>query len=102
MKAYTIIFEWSTADCNDIEVEVFSTYEKAVERFNRIIEDESDNSISWVGDAFDEDGELKENYTLECNEQFTDGEEHELWWSIEKQNDWYYHDNLELRILEVK
>ncbi len=102
MKTYTIVFEWSTDDCNGVDVEVFSTYEKAVDRYNGIIENECDNNISWVGDAFDENGNLKENYTLDCNEQYTDNEEHELWWRIEKQDDWYFHDNLELRILEMK
>ena len=102
MKAYTIVFEWATDDAEGTDVEVFDTYEKAVDRFNKIIEDEHDNSISWVGDAYDENGELLEDYELDCNEPFTDNEEHELWWHIEKKTDWYFHDNLELRILEVK
>ena len=102
MKAYTIVFEWSTDDASSIDVEVFDTYEKAVDRFNRIIEDEHDNSNSWVGDAYDENGELLEDYELDCNDPFTDGEEHELWWDMEKKHDWNYHERLELRILEVK
>ena len=102
MKAYTIIFDWATEDASGIDVEVFDTYDKAVDRFHRIIEDENDNSISWVGDAFDENGDLLEDYELDCNEQFADGEEHELWWHIERKNDWFLHDHLELRILEVK
>lgn len=102
MKVYTIVFEWSTNDCDGVDVEVFSTYEKAVNRFNEIIENEHKPEISWVGEAFDENGNLKENYTLDCNKQFTDNEEHELWWNIECKNDWYFHDNLELRILEMR
>lgn len=102
MKAYTIVFQWSTDDCDGVDVEVFSTYAKAVARFNEIIENEHNPEISWVGNAFDEHGYLLERYTLDCNEQYTDNEEHELWWKIETQNDWYYHDYLELRILEMK
>ncbi len=79
MKAYTIVFEWSTDDAAGVDVEVFDTYEKAVNRFNRIIEDEHDSSISWVSDAWDENGNLLKDYELDCNEQYTDGEEHELW-----------------------
>lgn len=102
MKVYTIVFQWATDDAEGTDVEVFDTYEKAVDRFNQIVEDEHDNSISWVGDAYDENGDLLEDYKLDCNEPFTDGEEHELWWDIRKQTNWYFHDSLELRILEVK
>ena len=101
MKAYTIVFEWSTDDANGVDVEVFDSYEKAVQRFNEIIEDEHYPETSWVSDAWDEKGDLLEDYDLDCNDQFTDGEEHELWWSIERKTDWYFHDHLELRILEV-
>ena len=102
MKVYMIVFEWSTEDAADVEVEVYGTYDKAVDRFNKIIESERDVSISWVDDAWDENGKLLDNYDLDCNEPFADGEEHELWWNIECKNDWYLHDHLELRILEVK
>ncbi len=102
MKAYLIVFEWSTDDASDVEAEVFDTYEKAVTRFNEIIENEHYPEVSWVSDAWDENGELLEDYELQCNEQYTDNEEHELWWYIECKNNWYLHDHLELRILEVK
>lgn len=102
MKIYTIVFEWSTNDCDGVDVEVFLTYEKAVNRFNEIIENEHKPEMSWVSDAWDENGDLLKDYILDCNEQFTDNEEHELWWNIECKNDWYFHDNLELRILEMR
>ena len=101
-KAYTIVFEWSTEDANGVDVEVFDTYEKAVTRFNEIIETEQDPDMSWVSGAWDENGDLLKDYELDCNEQFTDGKEHELWWYIVCKNDWCLHDHLELRILEVK
>ncbi len=102
MKAYTIVFEWSTDDSSGIDVEVFDTYEKAVSRFSEIIEEEHDPDISWVGNAWNENGDLHEDYELDCNEQYPDDEEHELWWNIACKNDWYLHDHLELRILEVR
>lgn len=102
MKAYSIVFEWSTYDCNGVDVEVFSTYDKAVARFNEIISNEKDNNVSWVGDAYEKDGNLQKDFTLDCSEEFTDGKEHELWWSIACKNDWYLHDCLELRILEIR
>ena len=30
-----------------------------------------------------------------------DGEEHEFWWNLTCKTDWYLHDFIELRILEV-
>ena len=102
MKAYTIIFDWATEDASGIDVEVFDAYEKAVSRFNQIIENEKDSSVSWVGNAFDENGNRSDDYDVDFNDPFTDGEEHELWWHIECKNDWSLHDHLELRILKVK
>lgn len=103
MKVYTIVFEWVVDAADGIDVEVFDTYEKAVNRFYQIIEDEKNEPRSWVGKAFDENGDLLEaDYYLHCNEPFTDGKEHELWWRIRCERDWFLHENLELRILEVK
>ena len=45
--------------------------------------------------------ELHRNYELDRNDTFTDGEEHELWWNLTCKTDWYLHDFIELRILEV-
>lgn len=104
-KIYTIVFEWSTNDSNSVDVEVFFTYEKAVERFNEIISNEKKPEMSWAADAFDENGNFitdeKNGYELDCSD-FDNGEEHELWWRLSDVGDWYFHDNLELRILEVK
>ena len=35
------------------------------------------------------------------NNKNTDGEEHELWWNLTCKIDWFLHDFVELRILEV-
>ncbi|MDY4676415.1 MAG: hypothetical protein SO373_04640 [Candidatus Borkfalkiaceae bacterium] len=55
--------------------------------------------MSWAANAF-ENGELQHNYELDCNDTFTDGKEHELWWNLFCTLD-YLHDFIELRILEV-
>ncbi len=101
MKAYIIVFEWSTECASGNEVEVYGTYQKALNRFYQIINDEQNPEISWVGDAWDENGNLLENYELQCNEQYDDKEEHDHWWYVECKNNYYLHDHLELRILEV-
>lgn len=100
MKIYLVLFQYSTEDCDGVETQAFSTYEKAVERFNEIVENEKKPEISWVPNAY-ENNVLQDNYELECNTKFTDGKEHELWWNLTCKLDWYLHDFIELRILEV-
>lgn len=99
MKTYLILFRYLTNDCEVIITEAYSSYEKAVKRFNEIIEEEKNTDNYWVKDAF-EDGKLLHNFELDCSD-FTDNEEHELWWNLTCKLDWYLHDFIELRILEV-
>ncbi len=100
MKIYLVLFLYCTDDCDGVETQAFSTYEKAVERFNEIIKDEKTSDIRWAANAF-ENGKLQRNYALDRNNTFTDGEEHELWWNLTCKADWFLHDFVELRILEV-
>ena len=100
MKIYLVLFQYCTDDCDGVETQAFSTYEKAVERFNELIKDEKTSDIRWAANAF-ENKKLQRNYELDHNDTFTDGEEHELWWNLTCKTDWYLHDFIELRILEV-
>lgn len=100
MKVYLVLFQYATDDCDGVDTQAFSTYDKAVEAFNEIIESEKNPEISWASDAFEND-KLQDGYELDRSE-FTDGEEHELWWSLTCKNDWYLHDFIELRILEIQ
>ena len=100
MKIFLLLFQYCTDDCDGVETQAFSTYEKAVERFNELIKDEKTSDIRRAANAF-ENGKLQRNYELDCNDTFTDGEEHELWWNLTCKTDWYLHDFIELRILEV-
>lgn len=100
MKINLVLFQYCTDDCDGIETQAYSTYEKAVERFNEIIKTEKTSDIRWAANAF-ENGKLRHNYELDRNDTFTDGEEHELWWYLTCKIDWYLHDFVELRILEI-
>ena len=100
MKIYLVLFQYCTDDCDGIETQAYSTYEKAVERFNEIITTEKTSDIRWAANAF-ENGKLRHNYELDRNDTFTDDEEHELWWNLTCKIDWYLHDFVELRILEI-
>ena len=57
MKVYLVVFEWSTEDDSDVDIEAFDTYEKATLRFQERINDEK-TDMSWVHDAFDENGDI--------------------------------------------
>ena len=67
MKIYLVLFQYCTDDCDGVDTQAFSTYEKAVERFNEIIENEKNTDMSWAGNAFEND-KLQHNYELDCNE----------------------------------
>lgn len=65
---YMILFDWSTTDTDGIETFLYYHYEDAVEKFNKLIQDECNPEISWVGsDVFDENGDTNDGYDLECN-----------------------------------
>ena len=57
MKVYLVVFEWSTEDDSDVDIEAFDSYEKATMRFlERINEEKTD--MSWVHEAFDENDDI--------------------------------------------
>ena len=70
-------------------------------RFNEIIENEKKPEISWVADAFDENGEISDGYEFAEHIETDGSQEFDCWWNITDKNDWYQHDFLELRIIEV-
>ena len=62
MKVYAVIFDWSTSDDSQVDIELFDTYQKAFNRFHEIIENEKKPEMSWVADAFDDNGKLSDGY----------------------------------------
>ena len=62
MKIYLVVFEWSTEDDSDVDIEAFDSYEKATMRFQERINDEK-TDMSWVHDAFDENGDIQQTST---------------------------------------
>ena len=102
MKVYAVILDWSTSDDSHVDIELFDTYTKAFQRFNEIIENEKNPEISWVADAFDEHGEILDGYEFAEHIESDGSQEFDCWWNITDKNDWYQHDFLEIRIMEVK
>ena len=106
MKVYAVVFDWSVNnqwnDTSQVEIEIFDTYQKAFNRFNEIINNEKNPEISWVANAFDENDEVKDGYEFYEHIESDGTEELECWWNITDRDDWYQHDFLDLRIMEVK
>ena len=75
---------------------------RAFKRFNQIIQNEKNPEMSWVADAFDENGEVLDGYELDEHIESNGTQEYACWWNITDKNDWYQHDFLEIRIMEVK
>ena len=66
MKIYLVVFEWATEDDSDVDIEAFDSYEKAIMRFQERINDEK-TDMSWVHEAFDENGDILDEYDFdEC------------------------------------
>ena len=101
MKVYVVSLQFATDDADGVDIEVFGTYDKAVKRFKELIENEKNPEMSWVANAF-ENGVLQHGYELDSSPEFTDGEEHELWWNITCKVDWCLHTFIELRFSEVQ
>ena len=102
MKVYAVIFDWSTSDDSQVDIELFDTYQKAFNRFHEIIENEKKPEMSWVSDAFDDNGKLSDGYEFDEHIESDGTQEYACWWNITNKYDWYQHDFLELRIMEVK
>lgn len=102
MKIYMVLFDWSTTDDEAVEVELFDTYKKAYTRFNEIISNEMVFDISWAAEAFDDNGEILDGYEFEEHIESDGIQEYDCWWNLTNKNDWYVHDFIDLKVMEVK
>lgn len=100
MKVYLVVFEWSTEDDSNVDIEAFDSYEKATMRFQeRINEEKSD--MSWVHEAFDENDDILDGYDFDECQPDTHLETY-AYWSITNKYNWQMHDYIALVQLEVK
>lgn len=92
---YMVLFDWSTTDDCGLEIKLFNTYEKALQKFNEYVENECDPEMSWVGEeVFNEDGDVNNDYELHCCVQ-AEGEQN-LYWKVADKNDYNRHSFLYL------
>lgn len=91
---YLILFEYSTQDCNGIDIYIFDTKEKALKKLNDLIKNEKDFYKNEYPHLNYEDFEIDTN--------IDDENANEYWWNIECKTDWYLHTNIDLRIKEIE
>ncbi len=101
-KVYIVQFDWSTSDCEDIDLYAYTEYGKAYDKFKELISDEMNPDNSWVGNLdFDDEGyPIDDHYEFDFEDN--NSCESELWWHITDKDDWYQHSFIDLRVLEVQ
>ncbi len=100
MNVYLVVFDWTTEEGSDVDIEAFDSYEKAAKRFNeRIREEKSD--MSWAYDAFDEDDNALDGYDFDECPPDTRLETY-AYWTVTNNSNWQMRDYIALVRLEVK
>ncbi len=100
MKVYVVKLDWSTTDSGDVELFIYDTYDKAYAKFKKLISDELNPNISWVGDIeWDSEGQPIGHYEFEYEDN--NSSESEVYWRIIDEWDWYRHTFIDLLIKEV-
>lgn len=85
MKVNLVVFEWSTEDDSDVDIEAFDSYEKATMRFQERINEEK-TDMSWVHEAFDENDDILDGYDFDECQPDTRLETYAYWSITNKYN----------------
>ena len=95
------MLDWLTTDDQGIDYYIYKDYKKALKKFNALIIDECDADISWVGSqVFNEDGEVNEGFTLDCNTNIKIRGSRDLFWRVTDDYDRRY-SNITLTKKEI-
>lgn len=98
---YMVKFDWSVEDARDVEITLFNNYDDAYTFYKRLISDELNPDLSWVGEqAFNDDLTVKEGFELDCNDDDSD-DENKFWHVCDLENGFRYSD-IDLIRVEVK
>ena len=100
MKVYLVVFEWSDEVDSDVDIEAFGSYEKAATRFQERINNEK-TDMSWVRDAFDENGDILDGYDFDECQPDVHLETYAYWRITDAQN-WRTYDIIQIVQLEVQ
>lgn len=99
-KIFMVQLDWSTSDDHDTEIYLFNDYIKAKDKFFELIEQEKDNKVSWVYQAFNGTYDEEKRFELETNIDWK--EPNELFWDITDTWDYAFRTHIQLREMEVK
>ncbi len=82
---YLVMLDWLIENESGLDYYLYKSYDDAKYKYERLVEDENDADISWIGsEVFDENGEAKEGFEFEYSEE-TD-EEKNLCWKVKDTN----------------
>ena len=83
MKVYLVILEWGKDSEHEVELDIYSTYEKSYQKFNELIAEEKKPEKSWVGDIkWNGDVPDDEHVELDYLDRRNDTDETECYWLI--------------------
>ena len=89
---YVILFDYSTDDCDGIDLYIYDTKEKALKKLNTLIEQEKEfykNEYPGFND-FELDTKKKKKKA------------NEYWWNYKCESNYYLHTFIDLKIKEIE
>lgn len=98
-KIYLVVLDWHTNDGEDVDIEAYDTYDKALSHFMQRVEEEK-TDIDWIHDSFDNDGNVLSGVILD-EHYGAPQREGECWWEITNKDDYGLRDYLYLRVIEI-
>ena len=91
---YMVQMDWSTSDTDGLETELFENYYDAYACFKKRISDELNPDMSWVGEVFNKNGKVQEDYEFEKTSR--PSQQTNLSWHITDKYDYYRHTFIDL------
>lgn len=97
---YVVCLDWQDDEYSDSEIEAFTTYEKALKRFNEVIAEEK-TEMPWINESFGDDGlPLPDSIFSEFSYLNYDIEE--KYWVITSKDDPRFSDCVSLRAIPLE
>lgn len=98
---YMVKFDWSVEDARDIEIILFKNYDDAYKLYKKLIADELNPDLSWVGEqAFNDDLTVKEGFELYSSDDESN-DENKCWHVYDLENSFRY-SNIDLKRMEIR
>ena len=89
---YVILFDYSTDDCTGIDLYVYGTKEKALEKLHSLVEQEEEFYKNEYPDFND----------FELDTNIEDENANEYWWNYKCESNYYLHTFIDLKIKEIE